>query len=248
MLESLQISIAEVESLLDRGEVLVLDLRQELDYDQAHLPQALHLNDRNMTSLLMRTPRERTVVIYCYQGSSSIEMARMFREFGFEQSYSLAGGFAAWIALSGEGESSLSVSSVNNSVDQPGDHGLTQLMVAAHRGDSLEVAQLIARGADVNRRNDDGNNALWFACRADSPDTVRELIRQGVNVDNQNLNAATPLIWSSAAGKREMVEMLLAAGADTELRTLDDFSALDVASSRQIMKLLMATTRIAVGQ
>lgn len=243
MFDELQISIAEVEQLISEGEVVLFDTRHRSDYEQARLPLALHLSDSNMKPLLMRTPRDRRVVIYCYQGNTSIETARMFREFGFKHSYSLAGGYSAWVSLNGKGECN-----VQDNVDQPGKHGMTALMSAAHRGDSLEVERLIAKGAVVNRCNDDGNNALWFACRAEDAETVRVLLRNGIDFDNRNANGATPLIWSSAAGKSEMVQMLLAAGANTELRTLDDFSALDVACNRQIMKLLMAGTRIAVGQ
>jgi hypothetical protein len=38
-----------------------------------------------------------------------------------------------------------------------------------------------------------------------------------------------------------MVKLLLAAGANTELMTLDDFTALELAANRECMKMLKET-------
>jgi uncharacterized protein len=46
------------------------------------------------------------------------------------------------------------------------------------------------------------------------------------------------LIFAASSGRETVVEQLLAAGADPHLTTHDDFTALDLASTRKILKLL----------
>lgn len=242
MSDVIRITPETAQKLLAEHDVLLLDMRERADFDSQHHPAALHLEHRNVKTLLMSTSREQTVVICCYQGNSSVEMARLFTDFGFRRVYSVDGGFRAWQPLLN------SSACAPSDLDRPGQWGMTALMRAAQAGDGLEVQKLLAAGASVGRRNDDGNNALWFACRANSADCMRLLINAGIDIDNQNANGATALIYAAAAGLTEMVQMLLASGADTSRRTLDDFTALDVAASRDIMKLLMACERMAVGQ
>lgn len=64
------------------------------------------------------------------------------------------------------------------------------------------------------------------------------LIRAGAALDTQNVNGATALIYCASAGKTPLVRLLLDAGADTELMTLDDFTALELAANRECMKML----------
>ncbi len=241
--EALKLNVEAAQQMLRNEPAYLLDMREVQVYEDSRHPFALHLNDRILGRLLSRVEQSRLILIYCEDGTRSIEMARMFRDFGFRRSFSVEGGYQAWLPLLGVNQ----MRAEENS-DEVGEYGMTPLMQAAHRGDSPEVSRLIARGVDVNRRNDDGNNALWFAIRSGDSVTVSLLIGEGVDLDNQNENGATPLIWAASAGRREMVEMLLAGGADISLKTLDGFVAVEVAGTREIMKLLMATHRQAVGQ
>jgi ankyrin repeat protein len=116
----------------------------------------------------------------------------------------------------------------------------TALMHAARHGRADLLAALLARGADVNALNSDGNGALWFACFADSGPCVEALIAAGAVLDNQNVNGATALIYCASAGKSARVAQLLAAGADVRRKTLDDYTALDSCANLACLKLLRA--------
>jgi Ankyrin repeat. len=84
-----------------------------------------------------------------------------------------------------------------------------------------------------------GNNALWAACYADNSDCIDALIQAGVDINHQNsASGATALIFAASSGREKVVEQLLAAGADPDLKSHDDFTALDLASTRKILKLL----------
>lgn len=119
-------------------------------------------------------------------------------------------------------------------------NGTTPLMHAARVGDFEVVKGLLARGADPALLNADSNGALWFACFADSEACVSALIQAGAPLDSQNVNGATTLIYCASAGKTPLVRLLLEAGANPELMTLDDFTALELASNTTCLRLLKA--------
>lgn len=92
-----RISVDEADWLLSQHEnLLLLDVRDVHAFRRHHHPRAMNLNDMNLRSLLKNTPKHAHVVIYCYHGNSSQDMARLFADFGFENCYSVDGGFDAW--------------------------------------------------------------------------------------------------------------------------------------------------------
>ena len=123
-------------------------------------------------------------------------------------------------------------------LDQPGRHQDTPIILASRRGETNIVEELIAAGVNVNHRNMDGTNALWAAVVADSRNIAEHLLAAGVDLDNQNDNGATTLMYAASNGKTEWVRFLLEKGADTALKSLDDYTALDLASNIDILRLL----------
>jgi thiosulfate/3-mercaptopyruvate sulfurtransferase len=119
-------------------------------------------------------------------------------------------------------------------------NGTTPLMHAARTGEIDAVNALLARGADPALMNADRNGALWFACFADSEECATALVKAGAPLDSQNVNGATALIYCASTGKSPLVRLLLDAGANPELMTLDDFTALELASNHACLKILKA--------
>ncbi|MHB1677729.1 MAG: ankyrin repeat domain-containing protein [Sulfuriferula sp.] len=114
----------------------------------------------------------------------------------------------------------------------------TPLMLAARTGNHAIVAELIRHGVELNTTNNDGNNALWLACFNGDPQLIALLIASGITLNNQNDNGATCLMYAASASKTEVVAQLLKAGADTQLKSLDDFTALDVAGNLECLTML----------
>ena len=114
----------------------------------------------------------------------------------------------------------------------------TPLMQAARLGDHAIAAELIQHGVELNATNNDGNNALWLACFNGDPQLIGLLIENGIELNNQNDNGATCLMYAASASKTEVVAQLLKAGADTKVKTLDDFSALDMAGNLACLTML----------
>jgi uncharacterized protein len=113
------------------------------------------------------------------------------------------------------------------------------LILASQQGRNDVVYFMIEQNAPLDVIDQYGNNALWAACYAENCDCIDALIHAGVDIDHQNsVSGATALIFAASSGREAVVEQLLAAGADPDLKTHDDFTALDLASTRKILKLL----------
>ena len=117
--------------------------------------------------------------------------------------------------------------------------GVYPLILASQQGRSDVIAFLLEHNAEINSLDQYGNNALWAACYAENLDCIDALINAGITVNHQNsASGATALMFAASSGRETVVAKLLAANADPKLKTHDDFSALDLASTRKILKQL----------
>lgn len=91
-----QIQIHDAKQKFDQKESLFVDIRDPGSYGQAHIPGAIHLNDGNVQQFLQNTDKEKTVVVYCYHGNSSLGATAFLLENGFKNVTSMSGGFEAW--------------------------------------------------------------------------------------------------------------------------------------------------------
>lgn len=118
------------------------------------------------------------------------------------------------------------------------DQADARLILAARQGRADVVNDLLRQGDDLNALDRYGNNALWAACFAESTACIESLLQAGIAIDYQNPSGATALIYASSSGKHAVVAQLLQAGANPLLTTQDEFSALDLAATRQCLQLL----------
>lgn len=232
----------ELVDLIKRPGVLLIDTRDRDSFEKGHISSAMHATTGELERLLFQIPKSAPVVIYCYHGNASLVHGQMFVDFGFEEVYSLNGGYEGWIHLNGGARNGRlfawladhGFSGVNSTLD--GDN--TPLMLSSRTGNSSIVAELLVAGARIDARNSDGNQALWFACFSGSLEIMDLLIASGVDIDNMNDNGATCLMYAASSGKDAVVAKLLEAGADISLKNFDDFTALDMASSLGCLQLL----------
>jgi len=90
------ITVADSESLIKTNNPLILDCRDLKDYKAGHVEEALHVHEGLKESLVKRGDKSRSLLIYCYYGHASEHLAEFFSDFGFQEVYSLAGGYASW--------------------------------------------------------------------------------------------------------------------------------------------------------
>lgn len=119
--------------------------------------------------------------------------------------------------------------------------GIYPLILASRKGRNDVVDFLIERNAALDVTDQYGNNALWAACYAESSACIDALIHAGIDINHRNsASGATALLFAASSGREKVVAQLLAAGADPNLKSHDDFTALDLASTRKILKLIQA--------
>ena len=117
--------------------------------------------------------------------------------------------------------------------------GIYPLILASQQGRSDVLNFLIEQNAALDVVDEYGNNALWAACYAENSECIEALVDAGVDINHQNsASGATALIFAASSSRETVVEQLLAAGADPYIKTHDDFTALDLASTRKILKLI----------
>lgn len=249
----------QAEALLVREGVQVLDARDPRAYAESHLPGAVLIRRENLQRLLTGLPKGAPIFIYCDHGNASQTYAGMFADFRFHDVSDLIGGYEAWRAFRAKqgamAPAAPELAQWLSAQGFPADNiharianATTPLMHAARLGDLAAVQALLAAGARPDERNADGNTALWLACFADSLPVIDALVAAGADLDNQNDNGATCLMYAASAGKGAIVRRLLDAGADVALRTLDDFSALDMAASLDGLQALRAAERARASQ
>lgn len=106
------------------------------------------------------------------------------------------------------------------------DKGLSALMAAAARGDTLVVQHLLENKAQVNLSNFRGGTALMYSAALNHLKTVDLLIEYGAEVNSRAENGWTALTLAAAKGNSEIVEKLLAAGAKPNIPDVFGWTAL----------------------
>ena len=110
-------------------------------------------------------------------------------------------------------------------------------------GSSTRVRELIASGADVNRRHKCGNTPLSEAASHGRVDVVSALLEAGADPGVYADDGSGPLHWAANNGHLSVVEMLLAAGASPNASRDSGQSSLAAAISKghaAIVTMLLA--------
>ena len=78
------------------GEVTVVDVRDQDEWDAGHLPGALHLPLATLAAHVADIPADRPVVLQCQGGGRSSVAASLLRAAGRADASNLTGGFGEW--------------------------------------------------------------------------------------------------------------------------------------------------------
>jgi molybdopterin/thiamine biosynthesis adenylyltransferase/rhodanese-related sulfurtransferase len=100
LLQRVKGEIAEVDArgAQDLDSAIFVDVRERDEWEEGHLPGAVHVSRGNLESRIEAVAPDRTqpVVLYCAVGARSAFAAKTLAELGYENVTSLAGGFTDW--------------------------------------------------------------------------------------------------------------------------------------------------------
>src|SRR6188472_2289977 len=98
LLQQTKSEIDEVDATRAQELLAVVDVRERDEWDEGHLPRAVHVPRGNLESRIegVVPDKSQPVLVYCAAGNRSAFAAKTLEELGYEQVVSLAGGFTDW--------------------------------------------------------------------------------------------------------------------------------------------------------
>lgn len=87
----------QLPDLVEHREVEILDTRDLHSFAAGHLAGAKPASEENVRRLMRTRNRDRAILIYCYHGNSSQDLAEFFSGLGFREVFNLNGGWEAWM-------------------------------------------------------------------------------------------------------------------------------------------------------
>ena len=90
------IDVQTVSEIKDRDDVVVLDVREQWEYDEGHIPGVVHLPMNEVPARLDEIPTDQTVVLTCRSGNRSSQVTKYLEENGFDNVHNMEGGIVAW--------------------------------------------------------------------------------------------------------------------------------------------------------
>lgn len=91
-----ELSPERAAELLDRGEAVVVDVREPYEREAGRIAGSRHVEMERLASEADTIPRDRPVVFQCRLGARSGLAVRAFRAAGYD-AYNLRGGLQAWV-------------------------------------------------------------------------------------------------------------------------------------------------------
>jgi len=91
-----RISTEHAQGMLKEGNAQLVDIRDEQSFAAGHIEGARHLDNTTLQSFIEEADPDQPVIVYCYHGNSSQPAASFLNERGFEEVYSMDGGFEDW--------------------------------------------------------------------------------------------------------------------------------------------------------
>jgi thiosulfate sulfurtransferase len=93
-----RIDAFEAKKLIDNRSMILVDVRDKESFDMGHDSRAYHLTYENLPSFIENTPKNQPLFIICHHGNYSLSIAQYLVIHGFEEVYSIDGGYGAWLA------------------------------------------------------------------------------------------------------------------------------------------------------
>jgi sulfur-carrier protein adenylyltransferase/sulfurtransferase len=93
-----EVDARRAQELVAADSPALVDVREREEWDEGHLPGAVHVPRSHLESRIESAvpDRSRPVVVYCASGNRSAFAAKTLEELGYENVVSLAGGFTDW--------------------------------------------------------------------------------------------------------------------------------------------------------
>ncbi|MCK6265751.1 thiosulfate sulfurtransferase GlpE [Vibrio sp. ZSDE26] len=90
------INIEQAKELLQQPEVILADTRDSQSFTNEHVEGAFSLNNDTIVEFMNEVEFEQPILVMCYHGISSQNVAQYLINQGYSEVYSVDGGIEAW--------------------------------------------------------------------------------------------------------------------------------------------------------
>lgn len=91
-----RISPNDARAMMADGTIQIADIRDPAAFAKGRMAGAVRLDNNNVSEFVLHGEFDQPLIVCCYHGISSQPAAEYLASQGFEQVYSLDGGFEAW--------------------------------------------------------------------------------------------------------------------------------------------------------
>jgi rhodanese-related sulfurtransferase len=91
-----EVNVHDVANLKDHEDVFLLDVREQWEYDEGHIPGVTLLPLGDIPNRLDELPTDKTVIVTCRSGNRSGQAASFLRQNGFDNVHNMSGGILEW--------------------------------------------------------------------------------------------------------------------------------------------------------
>lgn len=90
------VDVQTVAEIMNRDDVVLIDVREQYEYDEAHIPGVTLIPLNSVPQRLDEIPKDKTVIMTCRSGNRSGQATDFLRENGFDNVHNMSGGINAW--------------------------------------------------------------------------------------------------------------------------------------------------------
>ncbi len=90
------ITVQQAKDMIDRGEVFIMDVRTQEEYDAGHIKGSTLIPVQELDKALNKIPRDKKILVYCRTGHRSVQASEILVNNGFTQVYNMKGGIVEW--------------------------------------------------------------------------------------------------------------------------------------------------------
>lgn len=92
------VDVHTVASVKDQPDVYLIDVREQWEYDEGHIPGVTLIPMNEIPNRLTEIPTDKEVIVTCRSGNRSGQITDYLRQQGFDNVHNMSGGIVEWEA------------------------------------------------------------------------------------------------------------------------------------------------------
>ena len=91
-----QISVETVHQIRGQDDVFVIDVREQVEYDEWHIPDLTLIPMSTFEQNMDQLPKDKEIIVTCNSGNRSGQVTAFLQQNGYTNVHNMEGGIQAW--------------------------------------------------------------------------------------------------------------------------------------------------------